>query len=316
MKRIFELTLKEIENMNKNQLKEIIKLSEGRTVMAENVISCQSLIGDVSNPELSASFGADMITLNTFDFNNPLILGIDDIGLDLSEGMDNYYKKLKQKSNQNKNDKNYIRKVKKIVGRFLGVNLEPVPNNVEYIEGFKLSENNLIKAKEYGFDYVVLTGNPNTGVNTKTIIHGIRKAKEILGNEVMIIAGKMHGAGEENIYDKEELEEFVKNGADVVLIPAPGTVPGFDMEISKLLIESIHNVGGLAMTAFGTSQEGAQKGIIEKIALMSKMIGADIQHIGDAGFSGMALPENIMTMSIAIRGVRHTYRRIGYSLNK
>lgn len=46
------------------------------------------------------------------------------------------------------------------------------------------------------------------------------------------------------------------------------------------------------------------------------MAGADIQHIGDAGYAGVALPENIMALSIAIRGVRHTYGRMAYSLNK
>ncbi|MEE3408252.1 MAG: haloacid dehalogenase-like hydrolase, partial [Erysipelotrichaceae bacterium] len=47
-----------------------------------------------------------------------------------------------------------------------------------------------------------------------------------------------------------------------------------------------------------------------------KMAGADIHHIGDSGYVGMALPENILAYSIAIRGVRHTYRKIGQSINR
>ena len=42
--------------------------------------------------------------------------------------------------------------------------------------------------------------------------------------------------------------------------------------------------------------------------------GADIHHIGDSGYMGMALPENIMAYSVAIRGKRHTYRRMAVSL--
>jgi hypothetical protein len=47
------------------------------------------------------------------------------------------------------------------------------------------------------------------------------------------------------------------------------------------------------------------------------MIGTDIHHIGDAGMSpGMATPENIMIYSIAIKGKRHTYRRMARSVNR
>ena len=38
------------------------------------------------------------------------------------------------------------------------------------------------------------------------------------------------------------------------------------------------------------------------------------KHIGDAGFCGIALPENIMALSIAIRGKRHTYHKIAHQL--
>ena len=34
------------------------------------------------------------------------------------------------------------------------------------------------------------------------------------------------------------------------------------------------------------------------------------------GFCGIALPENIMALSIAIRGKRHTYHKIASSINR
>lgn len=315
MKRIFELTMKDIEGMDKRMLIETIKTSEGRTVMAETIISVPSLVYGVSNPELAASFGCDMVTLNFFDFKNPFIFGIDDIGINISAGPLEL-QKLIEISSKNAKDFNYIKKVKKIVGRFIGVNIEPVPEGIEYVEGRKLNKENLLKAKEYGFDYIMITGNPNTGVNVNTIIKGIELAKDILGDNIMIIAGKMHGAGSGNIYDNKVLKDFVKAGADCILIPAPGTVPGIDLDAAKSQIYSIHESGALAMTTIGTSQEGSQKNVIESIAIQSKMAGADIQHIGDAAYSGIALPENIMALSIAIRGLRHTYRRMAYSLNK
>ncbi|AEM77988.1 hypothetical protein [Thermoanaerobacter wiegelii] len=315
MKRIFELTMKDIERMDKNTLIETIKTSEGRTVMAETIVTVPPLIYGVSNMELAAAFGSDMITLNFFDFQKPFIFGIDDIEINFSAGPSEV-QKIVEIASKNAEDFDYIKRLKKIVGRFIGVNIEPVPEGVKYVEGRKLNRENLLKAKEYGFDYIVITGNPNTGVSASTIIKGIELAKEILGENMMIIAGKMHGAGSGNIFEDKILKDFVKAGADCVLIPAPGTVPGIDLNLAKRQIDRVHEESALAMTTIGTSQEGSQKSTIEFIGVQSKMAGADIQHIGDAGYAGIALPENIMALSIAIRGVRHTYRRMAYSLNK
>ncbi|MGB9808720.1 MAG: hypothetical protein ACPLSA_01575, partial [Caldanaerobacter sp.] len=179
MKRIFELTLKDIEGMGKNTLIETIKSSEGRTVMAETVVTVPPLIYGVSNLELAAAFGSDMITLNLFDFQRPFIFGIDDIGINLSEGV-SVLSMMEEIALKNAEDKEYVKKLKKIVGRFIGVNLEPVPEGIKYVEGRKLTRENLEKAEEYGFDYVVITGNPNTGVNETTVIQGIELAKKIL----------------------------------------------------------------------------------------------------------------------------------------
>lgn len=318
MKRIFELSYEDIMNISKKELLESIKSSEGRVVMAETDIAKQPIVYGVSNPELAASFGADLITLNLFDFNAPFIFGIDDCQLKISGAHDMVSKcnEINKIISKNRADKDYIKNVKRIIGRLLGVNMEPVPDGIDYPEGRKLTEDNLKKARELGFDYVVITGNPKTGITNQTILSGIEKAARILGDETIIIAGKMHSAGNGNIYDPQVLRDFANAGADIVLICAPGTIPGMDFELCRRQIEAIHETGKMAMTAIGTSQEGSSRKVIEQIALMSKMAGADIQHIGDAGYSGIALPENIMALSIAIRGKRHTYRRMGYSLRK
>jgi len=315
VKRIFELAHGDIMTMSGEELLKVIKASEGRTVMAETVITVQPLIYGVSNPETAAAFGADMITLNAFDFEYPFIFGIDNVDLCLSKdshAMDEINKKIKE----NRSNPDYIRNVKSIIGRFLGVNLEPVPKDIDYPKGRKLNEDNLERAAAFGFDYVVITGNPNTGVTADTVLKGIETAARILKGSALIIAGKMHGAGKENIYNPFILKDFAKAGADIVMIPAPGTVPGMDISLAKRQIEAIHEEGALAMTAMGTSQEGSDESVIVQFGLMSKMAGADIQHIGDAGYAGMAFPENIMKLSVTIRGKRHTYRRMAYSARK
>jgi hypothetical protein len=72
----------------------------------------------------------------------------------------------------------------------------------------------------------------------------------------------------------------------------------------------------MTMTAIGTSQEGASVETIRQIALMCKMAGTDLHHLGDAGYVGMAPPENIQAYSVAIRGIRHTYARMARSINR
>ncbi|MBM7555951.1 DUF7916 family protein [Halanaerobacter jeridensis] len=43
---------------------------------------------------------------------------------------------------------------------------------------------------------------------------------------------------------------------------------------------------------------------------------ADLHHIGDAGYQGLAVPENILAYSTAIRGRRHTHKQMAISINK
>ena len=142
-----------------------------------------------------------------------------------------------------------------------------------------------------------------------------------MGQDIVLAAGKMHGAGalregSQRIMTEADVQEFVEAGADIVLLPAPGTIPGITMEYARTLIDCAHALGAMTITAIGTSQEGADRDTIRRIALMCKMAGTDIHHIGDTGYVGMATPENITAYSIAIRGVRHTYHRMACSVNR
>ena len=57
----------------------------------------------------------------------------------------------------------------------------------------------------------------------------------------------------------------------------------------------------------------AGTGVVERIGIDSKASGADVHHIGDSGFFGVAPPENIYAYSLAIRGRRHTWHRMAGS---
>lgn len=303
MKRLLDCTASDFKRMNGQDLKQSIKASEGRVLLSEVIGAFQPLYPSVTNAEMVAAFGADLILLNFFDVFSPFIEGYQ-----VAEG------------------ESIIEKLKELTGRPIGLNLEPVDPNAEQLEklnqlpkGRLATEESLREAKKLGFDFVCLTGNPKTGVTNDEIVVAIKKAREIFGSEGLIIAGKMHGAGVANesgsgIISEVALASFVDAGADVILMPSPGTVPGITLEKVEKHVRFVHSKGALVMLTIGTSQEGADEATIRQIALTSKMAGADIYHIGDAGYHGIAIPENIMTYSIVIRGKRHTYVRMASSI--
>ncbi len=187
--------------------------------------------------------------------------------------------------------------------------------------GRRATLENAQRAYEMGVSLILLTGNPGMGVSNEGIEKTLSLYREKLGDKMILAAGKMHAAGilteaAEHIITKEDVKRFRKAGADILLFPAPATVPGITVEYIRELVSYAHSLGALTITAIGTSQEGADIDTIRQIALMCKMTGTDIHHLGDAGYAGMSLPENIQAYSIAIRGVRHTYHRMAASIHR
>ena len=303
LKRLIDTTARELTSYNKAELLTAISDSEGRTLAAETIGTVTPMLINITNAEFVASLGADLIMLNIFDVNDPIIQG------------------LPQTSPEDT-----IREVKRLTGRMVAINLEPavITDGQEesvwnLTTGRQATVENARKAADMGVDMIVLTGNPGVGVDNEAIIQALSRLKEAVGDRVILTAGKMHASGiiseaGEKILTEKDVEAFVDAGADVILLPAPGTVPGITMEYAGNLIRKAHEKGALAMTTIGTSQEGADEATVRQIALMCKMAGADIHHIGDSGYMGMALPENITAYSVAIRGKRHTYRRMAMSL--
>ena len=302
-KRYIDCSARELAAYHKKELLQSIADSEGRVLAAETIGTVTPMLVNITNAEFVTSLGADIIMLNIFDVDHPVITGLPEVA-----------------------PEDTIHEVKRLTGRMVAINLEPaaVRNDGEksvwsLTEGRRATVENAKKAADMGVDMIVLTGNPGVGVDNRAITKSLADLNEAVGDRVILTAGKMHASGilseaGEKILTKEDAETFIEAGADVLLLPAPGTVPGFTMEHAAELIKSAHEKGVLAMTTIGTSQEGADEATIRQIALMCKMAGADIHHIGDSGYMGMALPENITAYSVAIRGKRHTYRRMAMSL--
>ena len=72
-KRILNMTPAEMSNLTKEELISAIAGSEGRVLASETIGITVPLLTDVTNAEFAASMGADMILLNMFDVQNPVI---------------------------------------------------------------------------------------------------------------------------------------------------------------------------------------------------------------------------------------------------
>jgi hypothetical protein len=305
-KRLLDTTATELAGYGRHDLLAAIRGSEGRTVAAEVITPAMAAVYDVSNPELAAAMGADIVILNLLDLQRPVVSAVD-----VDDPSD------------------VVLEVKRLTGRIIGVNLEPVDPEAPLVTdddfgpvgkaGRLATPENVAAAVALGADAIVLTGNPGMGVTNASLSRAVAATRAAVGDAAIVMAGKMHAAGSASeagsgIVDAEAIEGFVAAGADIVLLPAPGTVPGCHEAQVREWVEVAHRSGALTMTTIGTSQEGSDVDTIRRLALMAKMTGTDIHHLGDCGYFGMAVPENILAYSIAIRGRRHAYRRMAMSL--
>lgn len=305
-KRFLDCCASDFAKFTKENLLESIRKSEGRVLACETIGTVQPMLGNVTNAEFAASMGADIILLNMFDVQKPVINGLPAC-----------------------KPEETVKLLKKLTGRPIGINLEPVEEGEEgetdplwkMSAGRRATVENVLRAKELGVDFILLTGNPGMGVSNPAIVRTLRQFKKAVGDSIVLAAGKMHAAGvlseaAENIMTEQDVAQFVEAGAEILLLPAPGTVPGITVEYARSLVACAHKLGVLTITAIGTSQEGADTDTIKRLALLCKMTGTDIHHLGDAGYAGMSLPENIMAYSVAVRGIRHTYHRMAVSVER
>lgn len=297
VKRLLSANASEIVEMTATELKQSIKASDGRVVLSENVVTRTPVIPDITNAELARAFGADLILLNGLDAFDPKVVNVDE-------------------------DKQVINELRRLVCRPIGVNLEPVDETatmseekLNIVEGRQASSKTVKALEKLGINFICMTGNPGTGVTNDKIVNAISEIRKHFTG--LIIAGKMHSAGvDEPVITETYVDQFIDAGADIILVPSIGTVPGFDEEQLKNIVKAVHRREGLVMSAIGTSQESSDPSTIRDFAIRNKICGVDIQHIGDAGYCGLAPVNNIFELSKAIRGERHTVSMIARSIQR
>jgi hypothetical protein len=287
MTRLLDLAGPELAALRGGELIDAVRASEGRVLLSEVVAGVPPLVTGCSNLELVCAQGADLICLNLFDptSDGPAVRGLEHV----------------------KPEPEGIGGLGRLVGRPVGLNLEPDVATVP--EAFRATEVNLRAARESGAAFVVVTANPGRGATVEDIAAATDTALRVGG--MCCFAGKMHQAGVTEGFRPEVVERLVEAGAHGVLVPLPGTVPGISEADAGAIVNAAHGSGAIAMGTIGTSQEGAHEDTIRELALTAKRVGVDVHHIGDAGLTGIARPENIYAYSVAIRGVRHTWSRMG-----
>ena len=150
-KRYLNCTASDILKMDSAQLIDAIAGSEGRLLVCETIGAVRPMLGDVTNAEFACAMGADLLILNLFDVNKPEVQGLPETA-----------------------PEDVVREVKWLTGRAVGINLEPLEDDVEssvetngewhLTSGRAATVENARKAIDMGVDFIVLTGNPGVGV--------------------------------------------------------------------------------------------------------------------------------------------------------
>lgn len=285
--RLLDLGRAELAALHGRRLIEAVVGAEGRTLLAELIPHRGSMVDTVDNLELAAVAGADLLVVNYLD------RVLDDAGRLVLPALGPVAD---------------LRALARLVGRAVGVNLEPgdVP------PARAATPDNARRQVESGAALLVLTANPGAGTTLADLARSTTAVREAVGPEPVLVAGKMHYAGVPEPLTPAALAALVSAGADAAMVPLPGTVPGVTREQVHAVVEAVHGAGGLAMGTIGTSQEGASPSTGAALALVAKEVGVDVHHLGDSGLSGGADPELMYAYSVAMRGRRHTWRRMAY----
>lgn len=318
-KRFLSAAPSELTAMSPSELLSAIRMSEGRILRAAARIRGANLVDQVSNAELAAAFGADIVNIDTYDVFNPYIPGWPSKDPALDEET--------CQSVQIPLGKGYtFQEISEIVGRPLTILMFVCdPEDIErteavYGRGIVATAERMIEARRRGVKHICVSG----WARLQTFVDMFTEVRKELGNDLILQFNRPHGpgilnqqAGFKELITETEIVAFIKAGVDIIGIPAPGSLPGWDLNRCRRFVDLIHEHGALASLGVHTSQEGSFPETLEQIALYAKMAGADIHDLGDSGFNEqMPDPLNIFRYSMAIRGRRHTFRRMAMSARR
>ncbi len=321
---------KKIINASREELVKAIQGASGRVIIGETVTFKQNLIDGATNVELIKSWGCDMATINHYNHVMPMMPGLPST----EDGIKQFFSYWNEDASAGKvpDKKNVegsfqstflefgfgrtIGEVKKLAGIPVGMTLEPVTEESDYPLSRIANRENAQKGIEQGASYITMIRTPS--MSEKDFAGCVQSVREGVESNGLVKAGKMPWGGSfltnaDEFIGAKEIRQLAQAGADVIVLPSPGTVPGLTVDLVRKWVSVIHECGLLAETTIGTSQEGADVAVIQRIAIDSKMTGADLFQIGDSVYGGSCSPQNVMAFAKAIKGERHVLRRMAVS---
>lgn len=284
MKRILACTASDFgRKTTPLELKKAILDSEGRVILVNLAAEHAPLYPEVTNGEMAAAFGADLLLLKGIDVQQLKIAGLG-TNDDLSE-------------------------MRRLTGTGVGINLEIADAAAPFKRVSKESIQEVIKK---GADFLSLTAYIKPEATVERILSDIHLTRMYYEGFLSLNPVINHGMA----LSEETLLSYVEAGVDMIVLPAPGAVAGVTEPDLAKVIARLRAAGALVSCTVGTSQEGTDKETIQQLALSAKRAGADVFEMGDAGVAGMPVPEAIFHASVAIRGQRHTFVRMARSANR
>lgn len=300
VKRLLDAVASDFDKMDGKELADSIRLAEGRTLTVEVLCQTEPPVEGVSGGELAAAMGADIIVLDQYDPLSPHIAGVND----------------------NLLGDHPLGQFSTLLGRPVGINLivaerERAPT----LAGRLFSPESLEAAVRQGADLLFIYARPYQGGSAALQAEAVSLI-ERESDSVILVVGvpsftkppPRDSASFES--HRTEILTLLDAGCEAVAMPMPGSKQGWQVEQTAALIDVAHQRDGLAWLFVTGSVEGAPSTVMHELALTAKQLGADAIRLDEAGLSGMPPPENILAFSMALRGARHTYRRISSSIRR
>ena len=219
-------------NATRKEMVNAIFAASGRVVIGETVTFKQSMIDGVSNIELLKSWGCDMVTINHYNVNFPMIpgmestqAGIEQFGSCFNEAGSKGCKP-STKVIENSFQKIFwqfgfgatIGDVKRLVGVPVGMTLEPVTEEDDYPQGRVANEENARRGAEQGASYITLIHTPQ--MSAGEFAKSVAQVRSGMGEMGLVKAGKMPWGGcsflvnADEFVTEAEIKELAAAGAD------------------------------------------------------------------------------------------------------
>ena len=326
MKRLLTCSPREMLSLQRSELLRAIRISEGRTIEAFCRVRGPNLVQYVSNAEVAAAFGADIIHLEAYDPENPIFPGLPSKNPADDEGTRTVEVPLGKGWT--------LREVRELVGRPISCTVAVPPGYgaqavdsalgdvregvVAGVPTYSTTKIEVLLSQ--GPDIIAIEG----WTEPEVLLSHLKQTKRIVGDQCILASGVRHGPGLvwgsaprnlREIVTPDYCQALADAGADIIQVPAVGCTAGFSIEYVTELITAIHACNCLAAVGIHNSLEGTDVDTIKRIAVDNKICGADIQILGDGSLhETMGLPETLLALCIAVKGRRHTYRRMAESI--